>query len=464
MKNYKHKISLTLKIIVFSLILSSCQKDWFDVKSDKSLAVPKTIDEFEYLMDNVAVMNSNTPGLGEIGSDGHYTPDAGLIRLGNNSNAFDQFNAYTWSNTYAYTEVKDWNESYNRVFICNLVLDGLDKIKLSNDAEQVHLNSVRGNALFHRAINYYQLSQVYIQPYKVETAKSESGLPLKEGVDITETSKRSSVQQTYDQIINDLFKAIDLLPVSPSFLTRGSKTSAFALLARIYLSMRDYENAGRYANMCLDRYSKLMDYNDIPEASSNLGLFNVEVLFHSTIVNWPIVYVPSVIFIDPDFYQSYENADMRKSRFFRINADGIITFKGMYNRNSIQFSGIAVDEIYLIRAECFARAGNVSSAMNDLNTLMKKRWNINVPYPTFTAIDPNDALKQILEERKKELLLRGIRWSDLRRLNQEAEYQVTLTRTVLGKTYKLEPNNFRYTLPLPKDVLDLSDMQQNPGW
>jgi hypothetical protein len=123
---------------------------------------------------------------------------------------------------------------------------------------------------------------------------------------------------------------------------------------------------------------------------------------------------------------------------------------------------LATDEIYLIRGECYARAGNKDAALTDLNTLMIKRWKNNGTWVPFTATDANDALGKILTERRKELCFRGTRWSDLRRSNKEAQFAITLTRVVNLQTYTLPPNDQRYVLPLPPDVIRLTGMPQNP--
>jgi len=411
------------------------------------------------LLDDFGTMNLKTPALGEVASDGHFMTEARWLA---NIPAAER-NAYTWSNTQAYLAIEDWDLSYKRVFQCNLVLDGLKKLSPSSNPEKY--NRIRGNALFHRAKNYFDLAQIYAQPYKLNSALSDLGIPLKEGIDVTELSTRSSVKSTYEQILADLKTSIGLLPSLPSVKSRGSASAACALLARTYLIMGDYSNALIYSDSSLNQYSTLMDFNLISSSLTNLGIFNSETLFYSQRSNkYTSITTLSFYGVDPDLYALYHNNDLRRTRFFTTNA-GRIVFKGNYTNSTVGFTGLAVDEQYLIRAECLARAGNITQAMDDLNFLLKSRWNNTVTYPIKTAINTEDALNQILVERKKELLFRTLRWMDLRRLNLDSRFKVTLTRTIGGVTYTLEPESYRYTFPIPADVLNLApNLQQTPGW
>jgi hypothetical protein len=105
--------------------------------------------------------------------------------------------------------------------------------------------------------------------------------------------------------------------------------------------------------------------------------------------------------------------------------------------------------------------GNASAAMNDLNTLLMKRWKTGTFIP-YTAINATDALSKILTERRKELLMRGIRWSDLRRLNKEPQFAKTLIRVIGGQTYYLYPNDKRYVFPIPLQIIQMTGVPQNP--
>lgn len=442
------------------LLLIGCKKDWFDVKSDIKLTVPETLQDLEYLLDNYFLMNQVTPSLAEAASDGHFMLESYWATIGNNPL---EKNAYTWTNELPNLLVTDWNNSYARIFQCNLVLDGLKKLNTENEKDKY--NRVKGNALFHRAKNEYDLAQIYAQPYQVGSAGTDMGIPLKDGIDVTEKAKRASVKETYDRIISDLLTAKDLLPNLPEVKSRGSKTAVLALLARTYLAIGDYSNAGLYADASLALYNKLIDFNTISATAANLGQFNSETIFHAEASTaYLSTWLTGFYRVDPMLYDLYDNHDLRKTRFFTSNGIDIV-FKGNYTITLAGFNGLAVDEQYLIRAECFARVGNVSAAMKDLNDLLKTRWNNAITYPTKTAIDAEDALRQVLLERRKELCFRNLRWTDLRRLNLDPRFKVTLTRTIGGKTYMLEPGSYKYTFPVPDDVMDLApQMKQTPGW
>jgi len=68
---------------------------------------------------------------------------------------------------------------------------------------------------------------------------------------------------------------------------------------------------------------------------------------------------------------------------------------------------------------------------------------------------------KILVERRKELVLRNVRWFDLRRLNKDPRLAKTLLRKLNGQVYQLPPNDPRYTQYIPQSVIDLSGIEQN---
>lgn len=450
---------------IFSLTLVSCAKDnWFNAKQSLNQVVPQRVADYQAILDNT-IMDWNSPYLGEIASDGHHTTDALY-----NSFSPDEMNAYTWSHTQPYTSVIDWatasggtDGTWARVYYANLVLDGLPTSTGTGDP--FDYDNVEGQALFYRAKNFYDITQIYAPPYDSNTASTDLGIPLRLTSDISVTSVRSSVKDSYNQIISDLNTATGLLPVIPQYKTRPSKPACFALLARLYLSVGDYPDAGRYADSCLSLYSTLVNYNTLDyTATYPLPIYNQQVIFNSSMnvgnTSGASSYGERV---DTALYNLFDPTDLRKTVMFTKNADSTISIKNT-NYYNTGFSGMTVEEMYLVRAESYARAGNTSVAMADLNTLLLARYKTGA-FTGRTATSPDDALSQILTERRKELLLRGLRWSDLRRLNKDPRFQVTITRTIEGQTYTLKPNTYQYTFPIPDDVIAINpQILQNPGW
>jgi len=79
----------------------------------------------------------------------------------------------------------------------------------------------------------------------------------------------------------------------------------------------------------------------------------------------------------------------------------------------------------------------------------------------MVAIDAADALQKVLTERRKQLVMRFVRWMDIKRLNKEGA-SITLKRIINGQLYSLPPNSNLYALAIPEDVIVLSGIQQNP--
>jgi hypothetical protein len=427
-----------------------------DERSNKSFDVPTTLKDFQAMLDHSSFMNDGRPVIGEESADNYYVTNAMWAAY-----APYERNTYVWDKEIFVDKAQDptnWNTAYRQVFYSNVVLDDIDKMAAEDIGSPVW-NNVKGGAHFFRGEAFFNVSQIYTKPYSL-TFPDEPGIPLRLDADPNAKSVRAGLQETYQQILSDLHTAVDYLPVVPLYKTRPSKPAAYALLSRVYLVMHDYSHALLYADSCLKLYDSLLDYNTLnATASYPISGLNKEVLFHATLSS--DLYAHTVI-VDTNLYKSYKVNDLRQKVFFKTNVNGGMRFVGTYTGGTtglIFFGGIATDEVYLTRAECFARTGNITAAMNDLNALMIKRFKTGTFVP-LTATNSNEALNLILEERRKETLFRGLRWLDLRRLNSEGA-NIVLTRVVENQTYTLQPNSPRYVLPLPPDVINLTGMPQN---
>jgi hypothetical protein len=349
---------------------------------------------------------------------------------------------------------------YRLIFYTNNVLEGLNNLENVSDLKKY--NEIKGSALFFRAYGFYQLAQIFCAPYSASSANDGLGIPLRLKSDINLPSTRATIAQTYTQILSDLAKSVPLLPEIVAYKTRPDKTAAYAMLSKIYLLMQDYDRSLLFADSALmQSQNELINFNDLnPSASSPMMQFNSEVIFQTTL-DYARNFTASRINIDSSLFQSYADNDIRKAAWFTVT-NGHLIFKGSYNGSSPYFfSGLAIDEMFLNKAECLARKGKVEDAMTTLNTLLAKRF-ITGTFAPLTASDLNNALALILQERRKELLFRGVRWSDLRRLNLDAETAKTLYRILDGKKYELEPNSPNYVFPIEDNVIQLSGIAQNP--
>lgn len=445
----------TIKLYILGLIsifLVSCEKDFLEIKPDKALLIPKSLKDFQTLLDHEQVMNL-VPALGVISGDEFYVTDALYTSMSGNER-----NAYLWSKEIydAGSQLNDWNTPFKQVFNANVVLDGLEESGRDSESP-AGWDALKGSSLFFRAHAFHQLAQVFAAPYS-SNAAVDKGIPLRLSADVTLKIPRASLKETYEQIIADLEAAVLLLPEKTDYKIRPSKVSAHALLARVFLSMKDYDKALIHAESALSKYSNLIDYNNLNMALGKpiLGT-NEEIIFYSSVMSYS--YATRAIVSVAD-YNRYDTNDLRKTAFFLKNAAGNWNFRGTYTGNLMHFGGLAVDELYLIKAECLARKGSASTALQALNTLLEKRWKKGT-FQALTAATADDALVLILTERKKELLFRGTRWSDLRRLNSESKFAVGLSRTINGQTAVLPAGDKRYVLPIPDVEVELSGIEQN---
>lgn len=442
-------------LVFFIFCFFSC-KEYLDVKPSKSLVIASELKDLQAILDNSSSMNFFATALGEASSDNFYLTDADW-------NALDDGvrNMYAWGEEIFYDKSSSpWLYYYKAIYYSNFILETLNGIE-QTELNKKEWNQIKGSALFFRAFNFYSLVVTFGKAYDAEAAKSDFGIPLRLTSDFNIPSVRANVEDSYQQVVNDLNEAIALLPDRSAHPLRPSKIAVYALFSRIYMAIRNYELANKYAVECLKMDDSLMDYNEVNSSETYpIPMFNDEVLFSTggTVISL------SRMKIDSNLYDSYENLDLRKTIFFALNSDGYsYKFKGSYNNSANPFTGLALDEVYLNRAECLVRFDQYKDGMDVLNRLLIKRYkNTNDGFVELVAENTADALKIILRERRKELVFRDIRWMDIKRLNKEPGNEITLQRKLNGKVLKLLPNDNRYALPLPATVIDLSGMPQNP--
>ncbi len=449
-----------IALLGLCITMVSC-KDFLALKPETSYSHPESLEDINALLNYESRVNGNYLGNIESGTDDFEI----------------DFSSYSTRSAY-YQELYRWDEEpfsedggagenwlfpYETILYANVALESLERVKGGEPSLRKRLE---GDALFIRSYRFFQLLQVYSPPYLVGDQDSPYGIPLRLSSNVNEPSVRATVKEGYGQIIDDLNKSIQLLPEEVNYKTRPNKSSAYALLARVQLSIGDYENALKNAHQSLQRNSKLLDYNsmDLSAAYPFMPL-NQEVIYHGKSSASGSLMASSRLTITQDLLSMYSDDDLRKTAFFVARTPDRFRFKGFYNGSAASyFAGIAVDEMMLIAAECHIRTGKVGEGMEMLNSLLANRYD-RITFVPRTASNELEALRIVLDERRKELPFRGIRWTDLRRLNRDPRFAKTIRRSFPVEDDKpmetiLLPEDPRYCYYIPPQVIEKSGMVQ----
>ena len=164
-----------------------------------------------------------------------------------------QFYDYTYSATYNLTTANNvamWETSFEAINRYNTVYAGIEGAVAAGVITEEKGNQYKGECLFLRALTYHNLMIHYALPYNVE-GNNNYGMPIytKAVNDPSQLAEqqsigRSTVKDTYDQILSDLNNAESMLPdiIDADKIGRASKGAAIALKTRVYLHMRDWNN------------------------------------------------------------------------------------------------------------------------------------------------------------------------------------------------------------------------------
>ncbi|MEN5379577.1 RagB/SusD family nutrient uptake outer membrane protein [Sphingobacterium kitahiroshimense] len=451
-------------ILMIALFLIACNKrDFLDDKPRSSLIVPKTLDNFTKLLDNFNVMNLSGNTLSEVSSDDYYLPDQSTWE---SIYVVEERNAYVWkADLYeGAQQIRDWEDPYKQILYANIILEGLER---NTEKDKKTAEWLKGWALFARGFALFNLTQEFAMPYNNVYAADIIGVPMKLESDVTAIAVRSSLKDNLTQILSDLELAKSLLPDKKPGMDRNRpyKSAALALLARVLLSAGKYHEALNYATLSLELYDSLIDFNLLSQTSNTpIVQYNDEVLFscYPSSVSSPIFGTyrsATTTLIDSSLYESYQPNDLRKSIFFTTSTvTGKPMYKGTYTGTTRPFTGLATDEQYLIKAECQIRIGDFIEGLATLDKLLLKRY--RGEYKPLIATDRHMALSLLKNERRKELVFRGLRWQDIRRYNREGD-NITLKRKLNGKEFILEPKSPRYAFPIPQNEIIINGLPQN---
>jgi len=342
-----------------------------------------------------------------------------------------------------------WVDAYKAINICNNVLEAISVVN-AEDQDQV-----RGEALFIRAIAYFQLVRFYGQSYEAGGNNTQAGVPLvlrpTRGIDQSSQVPRNSVEECYAQILDDLTQAKGLLPEDNG--TQAGKYTAAALLARVYLQMSRYAEARDQANEVIGSglFSLVPEYANLWNNEDN----SPEDIFAVQISNQDFLEATMTIFysipafggrdgdieIEQKHLDLYDPADARLALHYDGNgATRTGKWRDQYRNQPV----IRLAEMYLIRAESNARLGtSIGASVDDDYNAIHTRADL--------APESGVTLDDILLERRLELAHEGHRIHDVKRLK--------------GSVDGLPYDDNKLLFPIPAREIEANkQLEQNPGY
>lgn len=434
-----------MKKYIFSLLgmamlFSSCD-DYLDIEP-KGQLIPTSADEFELLLNSPTFFNMPSTPIA-VNSDFF---SANPSSLDNNVRA-----AYLWEDFF-YSEFEDdlaWGPHYSQVFVANTILDGIKDLEPSEKVSQI-----RAEALYQRAYAFFSLVNLYAKHYDGSTASTDLGIPLILRPSIeNEDYTRSTVEEVYDQAINDIESNLKYLPNNQDDKVRPGKAAAYGLLARIYLYRGEFDKADEAATNALSFHNKFYDLRiNTPGFFIDFDIYQEG--FINRVAVGPVFNTIMESRAKAEVYT--ESNDLRLTRHFNFSG---------WHSPFLKYVGPSTPEMYLIRAEVSARNNDVQAALDDLNEIRKYRF-MEEDYQEILSGDVDDIFELVMLERRRELLFKAHRWFDVKRLNAEGKWNVTFERRDADDNViaTLPPNDNNWIFAIPQKIIFQfnPDLKQNP--
>ena len=458
-------------LLVILGVFASCDRDeLLDVKP-YGVIIPETTDDVRLMMDQRtgSVWSGSGGWVSAYDIDRALTDDIkipdGMYEDFRNQNGRKYYDAIVWAEDFGdLDEVDDiWLYLYNTVQVSILLIEKLEGGEISGpDAEKQQLIA---ELKVHRAFAYFALVNLYSKQYDAGSAASDLGVPIRTSSVMSGETPRESVQAVYDYIMQDLNEAVASNALESTFPDKNwqaTQAGAYAVQAKVYLQMGNYDAALTAANNCLALYNTLIDYSTIFSMPANYQ--NDEMILLKDHAGTGVF---TDFFVSDELLAMYDANDVRPNlRYSKDWRTGETTFDEGYYGNELTYVGPSVAEMYLISAECEARVGSFQNAITHLNTVRSKRYAAGT-YVDLTTTELPDAattLAFVKDERRRELADKGVRWFDLKRYNGLDNANITLTRVIDGQVAAtLEPNSNRWIVPIARLTMTRApEIEQSP--
>lgn len=344
-----------------------------------------------------------------------------------------------------------WTESYQAINQTNNILAALSIVDAVDQAQ------IEAEARFIRGVLYFELVNLYGKTYVDGDPNGNMGVPIvtTPTTEINESLQipRSSVAEVYDLLIEDLTFARDNLPETNTVF--ATSYAASGVLSRVYLMQEKFDLAAAEADRVINSglFILLPDYSSVFTQGSNTpeDIFTIEVTSQDG-ANFFITFYAGEnaggrgdIAITDEHVARYEAGDIR-SEFFYLDGIGVRrTSKWRANANQDgNINILRLAEMYLTRAECRFRLGDLDGATMDINLIRERAG--------LAPLTNNDlSLETILQERSLELAFEGHLYRDTKR-----------NRKNIGD---IAFDDNRMVYPIPQRELDVNaNLVQNPGY
>jgi hypothetical protein len=499
----------SLIILLVTFISFSCKKDFIDLQPISDMNAGNFYQTEKDM--NQAVMspyaslrnlyNQSFIYVGEIRSDN--TTFSWVPGNSKDMTSIDNFKDVLLSDNSFVLNI--WNNSYNTILRCNIVLDKIDAVPFSDKKLQ---SQYKAEAKFLRALTYFWLVRSFGDIPKVDRQ-----LSVKDAYDLG----RAPTQEIYDFIVEDLKFAEANLPAAHIAADKGRVTvgGAKGLLSKVYMTMAGYplkKGASHYALaeakalevIGMGQYSLVSDYKalfDVSKKNSTESLFEVQYKKGGTGTGspWNNDFAPrfsnrEVVLVGdkggfnsptPDMSKAYENLDPRKAlsmsdSYVTVPGNKTITEKYVRKYYDVSFSfsdndnnwiELRLADIYLLYAEALVRQNKqFDIALSYLNKIRQRARNStgggSAILPDYLPFSSASAfLLAIEKERRVELAFENHRWFDLIRTER--------AKTVMSAE-QLEQNGFplgswndnMLLFPIPLQVIQSNPekIKQNLGY
>ena len=259
--------------------------------------------------------------------------------------------------------VSDWDIPYQQVFYANTVLQGLAGIQTGFDGSGGMEYAERLGACF-AGLLPFSISRNFLPSlYDSATAakRSRDTDPAQPGYQCKDDPGEHAGQLCADPERSEVAEGLLPAAIPVNNLNRPSRAGGPGTFCTNLSECRRLYGCWEYADSVLQDYPYLLDYNSVPpgiipicETIWPKSFTRVTSRNREMAICWKGSFAGCII--DTNLIASYAANDLRPSVYY-FRKGSSYTLNGSYSGTVFPFSGLATDELYLIRAECSARAG-----------------------------------------------------------------------------------------------------------